>query len=58
MIEGYMVYRMMVYITQYLPKLVAKIHIDCIWNLDSIKKFEEEYLVGNGRFRKVEGNKL
>ena len=57
MIEGYMVCQMMVYITQYLPNLIAKTHIDCIWDLDSTKKFEGEYLVGNDRFRKVKGNK-
>ena len=58
MVEGYMVYHMMVYVTQYLRNLVAKTHIDCIWDLNSIKKFKGEYLVGNSRFRKVKGNKL
>ena len=42
MVEGYMVYQMMVYVTQYLPNLAAKTHIDCIWDLDSIKKIEGE----------------
>ena len=46
MVEVYMVYHMMVYVTQYLPNLVAKTHMDCIWDIDSIKKFEGEYLVG------------
>ena len=58
MIVGYMTYHIMVCITQYLPNHGAKTHIDCIWDLDSIKKFEGEYLVGKGRFRKVKGNKL
>ena len=58
MVEGYMVYHMMVYATQYLPNLAINTHIGCIWDLDSIKKFEGEYLVGKGRFRKVKGNKL
>ena len=40
MVEGYMVYHMMVYVTQYLSNLVENTHIDCIWDLDSIKKFE------------------
>ena len=53
MVKGYMVYQMMVYITQYLPNLV-----DSIWDLDSTKKFKGEYLVGNGSYRKVKGNKL
>ena len=57
-IEGYMEYQMMVYIIQYLPNLATKTNTDCIWDLDSIKKFEGEYLVGKGRFRKVKGNKL
>ena len=58
MVEGYMVYQTMVYITKYLPKLAAKIHIDQIWDLETIRKFEGEYLMGKGRLRKVRGNKL
>ena len=53
MIEGYMEYQMMVYITQYLPKFAAKIHVDRIWDPNSIKKFKGEYLMGKGRLRKV-----
>ena len=44
MVEGYMVYESMVYISQYLPKLVVQaMHaVDCIWDVNSIKKFERE----------------
>ena len=58
MIEEYMAYQMMVYVTQYLPNLVAKSHIVCIWDVNSIKKIEGGYLVGKGRFRKVKVTKL
>ena len=30
MVEGYMVYQTMVYITQYIPKISASINVDCI----------------------------
>jgi hypothetical protein len=55
MVEGYMVYQTMVYITKYLPKFVANIHVDHIWDPNSINKFEGEYLMGKGRSRKVRG---
>ena len=55
MVEGYMVYQTMVYISEYLPKFVAKIHVDRIWDPNSIKFFEGEYLMGKGRSRKVRG---
>ena len=55
MIEGYMIYQTMVYISDYLPKFVAKIHVDRIWDPNSINKFEGEYLMGKGRSRKVRG---
>ena len=40
MVEGYMVYQSMVYISQYLPKLtVPSMHaVDHIWDVNSIKK--------------------
>ena len=51
----------MVYISQYLPKLVAPtMHaVDCIWDVNSIKKFEDqEHLLGKGRMKKMRGNIL
>jgi hypothetical protein len=44
MVEGYMVYESMVYISQYIPKLVAQaMHaVDFIWDVNSIKKIERE----------------
>ena len=48
MVEGYMVYQSMVYISQYLPKLIANVHADCIWDVNSIKKFEGENLLRKG----------
>jgi hypothetical protein len=58
MVEGYMVYESMVYISQYLPKLaVQAMHaVDCIWDVNSIKKFEREQLLGKGTMKKVRGN--
>jgi hypothetical protein len=53
MVEGYMVYQTMVYITQYIPKIVVSINVDHIWDVNSINKFEGEYLLGKGRMRKV-----
>ena len=56
--EGYMVYESMVYISQYLPKLaVQAMHaVDCIWDVNSIKIFEREQLLGKGTMKKVRGN--
>jgi hypothetical protein len=58
MVEGYMVYKSMVYISQYLPKLATQaMHaVDCIWDVNSIKKFEREKLLGKGTMKKVRGN--
>ena len=39
MVEGYMVYQTMVYITQYIHKIVASINVDRIWDVNSINKF-------------------
>jgi len=43
MVEGYMVYQSMVYISQYLPKLsTPTMHaVDRIWDVNSIKKIED-----------------
>ena len=58
MVERYMVYQSMVYISQYIPKLAAPtMHaVDRIWDLNSIKNFEGEHLLGKGRMKKVRGN--
>ena len=56
MVEGYMVYQLMVYISQDLPKLEINMHVDHIWDVNSIKFFEGEHLLGKGRMRKVKGN--
>jgi hypothetical protein len=57
MLEGYMLYHCLVYISKYLPKLATKImKVPRIWDVNSINKFEGEVLVVKGRMRKVKGN--
>ena len=56
MVEGYMVYQTMVYISEYLPKFAENIYIDRIWDPNSIRKFEGEFFMGKVRLRKVRGN--
>ena len=56
MVEGYVLYQSMVYISQYIPKLAANMHVDHIWDVNSIKNFEGEHLLGKGRMTKVKGN--
>ena len=56
MVEGYMLYQSMVYISHYIPKLATNMHVDGIWGVNSIKKFEGEHLFGKGRMMKVKGN--
>ena len=55
-VQGYMVYQSMVYISQYLPNLANNIHLHRIWHVNSINKFEGEVMLGKGRTRKVKGN--
>ena len=55
-VQGYMAYQSMVYISQYLPNLAKNINLDRIWNANSINKFEGEVMLGKGRKRKVKGN--
>ena len=55
-VEGYLVFQTMVYITQYIPKITTSINVDHIWGVNSIKKFEGENLLGKGRMRKVACN--
>jgi hypothetical protein len=57
MVERYIVYQYLVYISQYLPELATQIiKVLHIWDVNSINKFEGEVLVGKGRMRKVKGN--
>ena len=56
MMEGYMVYQNMLYVSEYIPKLASKINLNCIWDPKSNKYFEGEYLKGKGRSRKVKVN--
>ena len=56
MMEGYMVYQNMLYVSEYLPNLASKINLRCICDLDSNNKFEVEHLKGKGRLRKMKGN--
>ena len=57
MVEGYIVFRAMVYIIEYLPGLeFIKMELDRrIGDPNSTKKFGE-YLMGKGRSRKVKVN--
>ena len=56
MMEGYMVYQNMLYVSEYLPNLVSKLNLCRICDPDSNNNFEGEYLKGKGRSRKVKGN--
>ena len=55
-VEGYMVYQCMVYISEYLPKLAENMNVPHIWHLNSINKFEGEVLLGKRTMRIVKGN--
>ena len=55
MMDGYMVYQNMLYISEYLPNLVSKLNLHHICDPDSNDNFEGEYLKGKGRSRKVKG---
>ena len=56
MMEGYMVYQKMLYVSEYLPKLASKLNLRRICDPNSNNNFEGEYLKGKGRLRKVKGN--
>ena len=58
MVQEYMVYQSIMYISQYLPKLAepAMHAMDRIWDVNSIKTVEGEHLLGKGRMKKVRGN--
>jgi hypothetical protein len=55
-VEGYILYQCMVYISQYLPKLAEDMNVPRIWHLDLVKKFEGEVLLEKGKMRTVKGN--
>jgi hypothetical protein len=55
MVEGYMVYQTLVYISDYLPHLGRKINMHCILGVNNIKISKVEVLVKNGKIRKVKG---
>ena len=56
MMEGYMVYEIMLYVSEYIPNLASKINLRHIIDPDSNNNFEREYLKGKCRSRKVKGN--
>ena len=56
MMEGYMVYQNMLYVSEYLPKLASKLNLRRICDPESNSNFEGEYLKGKGRSRKEKGN--
>ena len=56
MMEGYMVYQNMLYVSEYIPNLASKLNLHCICDPNSNNNFEGEYLKGKGRSRKVKGN--
>ena len=56
MMDGYMVYQNMMYISEYLPKLAWNLNLGSICDPDSNKNFKGEYMKGKVRSRKVKGN--
>ena len=56
MVEGYMAYHNMKYISEYLHKLASKRNLCHTCDRDSNKNFEGEYLIGKGRSRKLKVN--
>ena len=56
MVEGYMVYQNMLYVSEYLPNLASKLNLHHICDPDSNNKFEGEQLKGKCRSRKLKGN--
>ena len=56
MMEGYMVYQNMLYISEYIPNLVSKLILHYICDTHYDNQFEGEYLKGKDRSRKMKGN--
>ena len=49
MMEGYIVYQKMLYVSEYIPNLASKLNLRRICDPDSNNNFEGEYLKGKGR---------
>ena len=56
MMEGYMVYQNMLYVSEYLPILESNLNLCHICDTDSNNKFEGEQLKGKCILRKLKGN--
>ena len=56
MMEGYMVYQNMLYVSEHLPNLASKLNLRRICDPKYNNKFEGEHLKEKGRSRKVKGN--
>ena len=56
MMEGYMLYQKMLYVSEYVPNLASKLNLCRICDLDSNKNIEGEYMKGKGRSIKVKDN--
>ena len=56
MMEGYIVYQNMLYVSEYLPILASKLNLRRICDQESNNNFKGKYLNGKGRSRKVKGN--
>ena len=56
MMEGYMVYQNMLYVSEYIPNLASKLNLARICDRESNNNFEGDHLKRKGRSRKVKGN--
>ena len=56
MVQRYMLYQSMVYISQYLPNLAKNINLPHIWHVNSINKYEGEVMLGKGKTNKMKVN--
>ena len=56
MMEGYMKYQNMFYVSEYLPNLASKLNLHRICDSDSNNKFEGKKLKEKGILRKLKGN--
>ena len=54
--QVYMVYQSIVYISWYLPNLAKNINLPRIWHVNSINKFEGKVMLRKGKTMKVKGN--
>jgi len=56
MVDGYMFYRSLLYINEYLPKV--DIHMPCIWDDKYTNKFEEGVLLVKWIEKNIKGGNL